>query len=436
MTALNKQDLINYFVQGCKTPDQWRIGTEHELFLYDEKTGHRLNFEGTPGIQQILNRFTAQGWQPVFEKEALISAKSPDGMAALTLEPGGQFELSGAPLLTVHETSRELTSYFTQLQEILNNIGAYYQAVGFEPTWTRADVPWMPKGRYGIMKAHMEKRGHLGHDMMLRTCTVQVNLDYSSEKDMVRKFRVAMALQPLVVALFANSPFTEGQPNGFQSYRSHIWQDTDPDRCGFLDFVFDTDMGFERYVDYLLNVPLYFVYRDQTYHNAAGLSFQDFMHGKLPGYPGLMATIADWADQTTVAFPEVRLKKFLEMRGADCGPLPMLQALPAFWVGLLYDETALHAVYDLISSWSVAQMHQLYREVPYEGLYAKMEGESLQTHAQKILNIAEKGLKKRAQFNADGEGEEIYLQPLWEIVHTGKTMADRWLDTRTPEKGR
>lgn len=427
MTALNKQDLINYFAQGCKTPDQWRIGTEHELFLYDEKTAHRLNFEGVPGIQQILNRFTAQGWQPIFEKEALISAKSPDGMAALTLEPGGQFELSGAPLSTLHETSAELSGYFSQLEEILNDLGAHYKTVGFEPIWPRADVPWMPKGRYGIMKAHMEKRGHLGHDMMLRTCTVQVNLDYSSEKDMVRKFRIAMALQPLAVALFANSPFTEGRPNGFQSYRSHIWQDTDPDRCGFLDFVFDADMGFERYVDYLLNVPLYFVYRDETYHNAAGLSFQDFMHGKLPGYPGLTATIEDWADQTTVAFPEVRLKKFLEMRGADCGPLPMLNALPAFWVGLLYDETALHAVYDLISPWSVTQMHQLYREVPYEGLHAKIQGESLQEHAKKILDIAEKGLKNRAQFNTDGQGEEIYLQPLREIAHTGKTMADLWL---------
>ena len=309
------------------------------------------------------------GWDPVMEAGNVIALEN-DARCSITLEPGGQFELSGAPLETIHQTCDEVHEHLRQVREVCDELGLGMLGLGFDPKSRREDVGWMPKGRYRIMRDYMPKKGKLGLDMMLRTCTVQANLDYQSEADMVKKFRVGLALQPVSVALFANSPFTEGKPNGFQSYRSFIWTDTDPDRCGTLPFVFEDGFGFERYVDYMLDVPMYFVYRDGNYIDASGQSFRDFMAGKLPAYPGQLPTMADWVDHLTTAFPEVRLKSFLEMRGADGGPWRRLCALPALWVGLLYDQTALDAAHDLVADWTEAERETMRAEVPQMGLDA------------------------------------------------------------------
>ena len=333
----NRRQLIEYFAAGNKPRAAWRMGTEHEKFGFHTATLKPLAYDGPAGIRAMLEGMTRFGWEPVVEGNNPIALQR--GKASVTLEPGGQFELSGAPLETLHETAEENAQHLDEVKEVAGEIGAGFIGLGFAPEWKREDMHWMPKGRYKIMREYMPKKGKLGLDMMLRTCTVQTNLDFESEADMVKKFRVSLALQPLATALFANSPFKEGKAAGYKSYRSHIWTDTDPDRCGMLPFVFEDGFGFERYADYMLDVPMYFVYRDGKYIDASGQSFRDFLKGKLPARPGELPTVNDWADHITTAFPEVRLKRFLEMRGADSGPLPALNALPALWVGLLYDQT-------------------------------------------------------------------------------------------------
>jgi glutamate--cysteine ligase len=300
--------------------------------------------------------------------------------------------------------------------------------MGFQPKWRREDMPWMPKGRYGIMRAYMPKRGNLGLDMMTRTCTVQVNLDFANEADMVRKFRVSLALQPIATALFADSPFTEGKPNGFLSFRSQVWSDTDPDRTGMLGFVFDESFSFERYVDYLLDVPMYFVYRDGKYIDASGQSFRDFLAGKLPAYPGQQPTMKDWADHMTTAFPEVRLKRYLEMRGADGGPWNRLCALPAFWVGLLYDDTALDAAWDLVRDFSLEEREALRRDVPRTALKTRFRNGTVRDLALRSLEIAAHGLKRRARLNKRGIDEAMFLEPLIEFAQANQTPAERKLE--------
>src|SRR5260221_3772005 len=336
-----KSQLVEYLESGNKPRADWRIGTEHEKFVFDLTSLRAVSYEAPNGIGALLKGLQRFGWEAINEDGKTI-ALTMEG-CNITLEPGGQFELSGAPLQTIHQTCAEVGQHLSQVKEIAAELGIGLMGMGFQPKWARADIPWMPKGRYKIMGEYMPKKGKLGLDMMLRTCTVQTNLDYSSEADMVKKLRVSMALQPVATALFADSPFTEGKPNGFMSYRSHIWTDTDPDRCGTLTWVFDQGMGFERWVDYMLDVPMYFVYRDGHYIDASGQSFRDFMQGKLPALPGELPTSSDWTDHLTTAFPEVRLKKFLEMRGADGGPWERLCALPALWVGLLYNDEALDA---------------------------------------------------------------------------------------------
>eukprot|EP00752_Nemacystus_decipiens_P013132 g11621.t1 len=366
----SKRQLVDYIAAGCKPPDQWRIGTEHEKFAYDVKTLRPLPYEaeaGAPSIRRLLEALAGPDWAPVEEKGRIIALKGADG-GSVTLEPGGQLELSGAALETIHQTCSEVHRHLDQVRSATEAIGAGVVGLGFNPIWAREDIPWMPKGRYKIMREYMPKKGSLGLDMMTRTCTVQVNLDFETEADMVRKMRVGLALQPLATALFANSPFTERKPNGFLSYRSHIWTDTDPDRCGMLPFVFDEDFGFERWVDYVLDVPMYFFMRDGVFHDASGLSFRDFMKGELPGFEGERPTMTDWADHLTTVFPEVRLKKFIEMRGADGGPWGNLCALPALWVGLLYDREALDAAERLIADWSVAEITALRDQVPKTAL--------------------------------------------------------------------
>jgi glutamate--cysteine ligase len=423
----SKRQLVEYIEQGCKPRDAWRIGTEHEKFGYDLNDKRTLSYEGRPGIRMLLEGMQRFGWIPVSEDGNVIALRHEDG-GAITLEPGGQFELSGAQLENIHQTCNEVHTHLAQVREVCGEIGAGMLGHGFDPKWRRADIPWMPKGRYKVMREYMPTKGNLGLDMMLRTCTVQVNLDFASEVDMVKKMRVAVALQPLATALFANSPFTEGRPNGYLSYRSHTWTDTDPDRCGMLPFVFDDGFGFERWIDYILDVPMYFVYRDGDYIDVAGKSFRDFMAGKLPGFEGQTPNMGDWTDHMTTPFPEVRLKRYIEMRGADGGPWGRLCALPALWVGLYYDDAALDAAWDLCRDWTVAEMEGLRNDVPKLGLKAPFRKGTAQDLAREMVAIADQGLKRRAVPGVTDKDESPYLDELKEIAETGVTPAERLLD--------
>ena len=421
----NRRQLIEYFAAGNKPKSAWRMGTEHEKFGFNKQTMKPLAYDGPAGIRAMLEGMTRFGWEPVTEGNNPIALLR--GKANITLEPGGQLELSGAMLETLHETADENQQHIDEVKTVANEIGAGFIGLGFAPEWKREDFDWMPKGRYKIMREYMPKKGKLGIDMMLRTCTVQTNLDFESEADMVKKFRVSLALQPLATALFANSPFKEGQDTGFKSYRSQIWTDTDPDRCGMLPFVFEDGFGFERYVDYMLNVPMYFVYRDGKYIDASGQDFKDFLKGKLAARPGELPSINDWADHITTAFPEVRLKRYLEMRGADSGPLPMLSALPALWVGLLYDQGALDAAWDLVKGWSVADHDFLRRETPKTGLATQFKGRPLAELGREVVENAHAGLRARKRLDAQGRDETIYLAPLDRAVASGQALSDELL---------
>jgi glutamate--cysteine ligase len=419
--------LLDPMIKGEKPKDQWRIGTEHEKLVY-KKAGLRApSYDEQCGIRDLLMGLTSFGWTPVEEGGKVIALKGEDG--AVSLEPAGQLELSGAPLVNLHQTCAETGRHLEQVKSIGEKCGVGYLGLGMWPDKTRAELPIMPKGRYDIMLRHMPRVGSMGLDMMLRTCTIQVNLDYSSEADMVKKFRVGLALQPLATALFANSPFTEGKPNGFLSYRSHIWSDTDPARTGMLPFVFEDGFGYQRWVDYMLDVPMYFVFRDGKYIDAAGLSFREFLDGKLAVLPGERPHQSDWWDHLSTAFPEVRLKSFLEMRGADGGPWNRICALPALWVGLLYDQTALDAAWDLVKDWTMEQREQLRHDAPRMALDAPVPGGgTLRDIGRAALAIARGGLAARAQLNSSGDNETGYLETLDEIVASGKVPAQRLLD--------
>lgn len=418
--------LAAYIEEGCKPAEDWRIGTEHEKFLYCDEKLKALSYDGECGICALLEGLQRFGWQPVLEGENIIALTAP-GKGSVTLEPGGQLELSGAPLATVHQTCSEVTEHRNQVKEVAEELGMGLLGLGMTPNWRREDIHWMPKGRYKIMRDYMPKVGGQGIDMMTRTCTVQVNLDFSSEADMVKKMRVGIALQPIATALWANSPFTEGKPNGFLSKRADIWQDTDNERTGMMPFAFEDGMGFERYVDYVLDTPMYFVYRD-GYVDASGQSFRDFMNGTLPALPGQMPTLADWEDHISTVFPEVRLKRFLEMRGTDSGPWARLCALPAFWIGLLYDDQALDASWDLVKGWTTEQREALFRAVPKQALKAGIAGRSAQEIALDVLDIARAGLSRRAVLDSVGNDETGFLMPLQEIAVSGITQAEEMLD--------
>jgi len=422
-----RDDLIALFTDGEKPKERWRIGTEHEKFVF-RTADHRAPTYAEPGgVRDLLAGLTRFGWEPVYEGETVIALAGPDG--SVSLEPAGQFELSGAPLDNLHQTCAEAGRHLNQVKEVGAELGLGFLGLGLWPDKRRDELPIMPKGRYKIMLDHMPRVGSMGLDMMLRTCTIQTNLDYASEADMVKKFRVSLALQPLATALFANSPFLEGKPNGFLSYRSHIWTDTDPHRTGMLPFVFEDGFGYERYADYMLDVPMYFVFRDGGYVDAAGHDFKAFMRGELAVLPGEKPTLSDWSDHLSTAFPEVRLKSFLEMRGADGGPWNTICALPAFWVGLLYDDTALDAAWQVVKHWSVADQQQLRDEVPRLALDARAPGGTeLRDLAREVLAIADHGLKARARLNAAGDSEQGFLNPLHEIVASGKVPAQRLLD--------
>jgi glutamate--cysteine ligase len=423
----SRDDLLAPFAVGEKAKQDWRIGTEHEKFVYRRDDQRAPSYDEPGGIRDLLMAMTQYGWEPVVENGQVIALSGADGN--VSLEPAGQLELSGAPLEHLHQTCAEAGRHLNQVKAVGEKMGVGFLGLGMWPDKTRAELPIMPKGRYAIMLNHMPKVGSLGLDMMLRTCTIQVNLDYSSEADMARKFRVGLALQPLATALFANSPFTEGKPNGFLSYRSHIWSDTDGARTGMLPFVFEDGFGYERYADYALDVPMYFVFRDGRYIDAAGLSFRDFMKGELSALPGEKPLLSDWIDHLSTAFPEVRLKSFLEMRGADGGPWSRICALPALWVGLLYDQGALDAAWDEVRHWTIEERQVLRDAVPKLGLKAAVPGGgTLQQLGKRILDIAEGGLNARGRLNAAGDNESGFIDPLREIVASGRTPAEMLLE--------
>jgi glutamate--cysteine ligase len=422
----DRRELVEYIAGGERARDDWRIGTEHEKFGFRFDDLRPPEFDGERGIEALLKGLVRFGWDPVEEAGRVIALTRGDG-ASVTLEPAGQLELSGAQLQTIHETCREVGGHLLEVKTVADDLRLGFLGMGFQPKWARADMPWMPKGRYRIMRAYMPKVGGLGLDMMTRTCTVQVNLDFRSEADMVKKFRVSLALQPIATALFADSPFTEGRPNGFLSYRSHIWTDTDPHRTGMLDFVFEDGFGYERYVDYILDVPMYFAYRDAGYVDLSGRSFREFMDGRLQPLPGVRPTLRDWTDHMTTAFPEVRLKRFLEMRGADGGPWNRLCALPAFWVGLLYDDASLDAAWDLVKDFTLAERHALRDGVPKQALKLPFRGASVRELAQRALEISAAGLQRRARLNANDADERIFLTPLMEFADANETPAERKL---------
>jgi glutamate--cysteine ligase len=430
MTPIETRDeLVAWLAAGCKPKSQFRIGTEHEKFAFAIGRQEPIPYTGPRGIRALLDGMQMLlGWEPILDDGNIIGLLDVTGGGAISLEPGGQFELSGAAVETVHQMCRELRAHLAQVREVAEPLGIGFLGIGMAPKWSRAEMPMMPKGRYRIMTAYMPKVGTLGLDMMYRTCTVQTNLDFSSETDMVKKLRVSLALQPVGTAFFANSPFTEGKPNGFLSFRSEIWRHTDPARSGMLPWAFEPGMGFERWVDYALDVPMYFVKRGDRYIDTAGQSFRDLMAGRLPALTGQRATISDWANHLTTIFPEVRLKRYLEMRGSDSGPARRLPAMPAYWAGLLYDDGSLDAAWDLVKDWTAEERQKLRDDVPRLGFQARIRGIPVLELARQTLSLAENGLARRRRLGREGHDERQYLAPLQESVDRGMTPAEELLE--------
>ncbi|MCX5495492.1 glutamate--cysteine ligase [Kaistia dalseonensis] len=424
----SRDDLVALIASGSKPEADWRIGTEHEKFGFNIADLSPVPYEGPHGIERILRLMEGLlGWQPIEDRGLIIGLVDPVGGGAISLEPGGQFELSGAPLETIHQTCRELHAHLAQVRECAEPLGIGFIGLGTSPIWSLDETPVMPKSRYEIMARYMPKVGTRGLDMMFRTSTVQVNLDFADEADMVKKMRVSLALQPIATALFANSPFIDNKVNGLLDNRAEIWRDTDNQRSGLIPFAFEDGFGFERYVDWALDVPLYFVKRGDRYHDVAGQSFRDLLRGELPGCPGERATLSDWNNHLTTLFPDVRLKKYIEMRGADAGPWRTLTALPAFWVGLLYDRAALDAAWDLVKDWTADEREALRDAVPVTALKTPFRNRIVRDIARDVLELAQGGLTRRGRKNADGVDESVYLQPLQEVVASGETPAERLL---------
>jgi glutamate--cysteine ligase len=438
-TVRSRDDLVAWIAAGCKPREQWRIGTEHEKFLFHTDTLRPVPYEGPRGVRALMEGLIARfGWQPIMEGANIIALKRPDGEqgGTVSLEPGGQFELSGEPLGTIHEIGAETEQHLTQVLTVGETLKIGFLGVGFSPKWTLAETPRMPKQRYEVMTRYMPKVGTRGLDMMYRTATIQVNLDFADEADMVKKFRVSLALQPVVTAIFACSPFTEGKPNGFLSLRSEVWRHTDAARSGMIPFVFEPGMSFDRYTEYALSVPMYFVYRDGRYVDVAGASFRDFMAGRLPQLPGERPTLDDWSDHLTTLFPEVRMKRFLEMRGADGGRWRRICAVPALWTGLLYDQGALDAAWDLVKDWSAEERQGLRDAVPRSGLKTPFRRSTVLELARQVLAISTAGLKQRGFVDANGDTEARFLAPVEGILASGSTPAEEMLARYETEWGR
>jgi glutamate--cysteine ligase len=421
-------DLVSVMAAGGKPPEAWAVGTEHEKHVFHRDPLRPVHYEGPDGVRALLDGIEARtGWQPFYDEGNPIGLRNLGPVGGISLEPGGQFELSGAPQKTIHAAAAELDAHLADCHEVGEGLDIHFLGLGVTPLWSVAEIPAMPKSRYGIMKPYMGKVGSLGTSMMFRSATVQANLDFADEADMVRKMRVAVALQPIVTALFANSPFVDGRPSGYLSFRSHIWLNTDPARTGMTPFVFEPGFGFERYADYALDVPMYFVTRGQHYIDVAGQSFRDFLAGCLPQLPGERPTLKDWENHLSTLFPEVRLKQFLEMRGADMGDRGQVLALAALWTGLLYDRAALDGALDLTGDWTAAERQALRDEVPRTALATRFRGGTVLDIARQVVELAREGLRRRARVES-GNDESVYLAPLFQTVESGKTPADRWLD--------
>jgi glutamate--cysteine ligase len=425
----SRADLIEAMARGGKPRSAWRIGTEHEKHVYHKHPLRPVAYKGEAGIRALIAGIeTRTGWHPFYDRDFPIGLRNDEIAGGISLEPGGQFELSGAPQEDVHQSAAELAAHLEDCRAVGGPLDIHFLGLGTTPLWSVADIPAMPKSRYGIMKPYMEKVGTLGTSMMFRSATVQANLDFSDEADMVRKLRVSLALQPVVTALFANSPFIDGRPSGLLSFRSEIWRQTDGARTGMLPFVFEQGFGFERYADHALDVPMYFVIRDKRYIDVAGENFRAFLEGRLPQLPGEKPTIKDWEDHLSTLFPEVRLKQFLEMRGADMGDEASVNALSALWVGLLYDEDALAAALDLVADWTADERQQMRDAVPKTALHTAFRGGTLAEVARSVVDLARGGLVRRARLDAAGADESVYLAPVEETLDLGKTPAERWLD--------
>ena len=425
----NITQLKDWMVAGCKPREDWRIGTEHEKFGYRKSDFSPLPYNGPDGIKAMLEGLMAYGWDGKYEGDTLVGLSRPKeaGGGSVTLEPAGQLELSGAPLENIHQTCAEISVHMKQVHEVAERLGQGYFGVGYTPFWNFDTAPRMPKGRYRLMTDYMPKQGGRGTEMMYLTATVQVNLDFASEADMVEKLRIALALQPLATALFANSPFIDSKPTGNMSERSLVWTDTDPKRTGMLPFAFEDGFGFEQYVDYALDVPMYFVVRDGSFINTLGMNFRDFLKGELPALPGEKPTAEDWENHLTVLFPEARVKRFIEMRGADSGPWPSLCALPAFWVGLLYDDETQSKLVDYIADWTQEERDELRLGAPQTGLATAFRGGTLLDMAREIVPMAAQGLKNRARGDGAGADESLFLAYLEEITASGKSSAEKLL---------
>jgi glutamate--cysteine ligase len=419
-------ELSAYLAQGPRPRQDFRIGTEHEKFAFFRADNSPVPYFGDASISALLKGMEKKlGWEPILDGENIIGLGEQSGMGAISIEPGGQFELSGAPVENIHQTCRESNQHLAVLREIAEPMGIRFLGIGGSPKWTLAETPRMPKSRYDIMTRYMPKVGAKGLDMMYRTCTIQVNLDFSSEADMAAKMRVSMKLQSIATALFASSPFTEGKPNGLVSWRGDIWRDTDNQRSGVLPFVFRPDFGFADYVEWALDVPMYFIVRDGKYHDCTHVTFRQFMNGALrQEVKDWEPTMGDWTNHLSTLFPDVRLKRFLEMRGADGGPWRRICALPAFWVGLLYDDTALADAETLTADWTVEDVIAMRDAVPVKGLKAEIKGKSVLDVAREAVAISKAGLKARARLNGEGQDESIFLQPLDEVLAKKTTMAD------------
>jgi glutamate--cysteine ligase len=427
----SRDDLVRWIAAGEKPKSDWRIGTEHEKFVFRTVSLTPVRYDGPDGIRALMEELISRyGWAAIKEGDNVIALKRPEGEkgGTISLEPGGQFELSGAPLETVHETDAETDEHLRQILGVGEDLAIGFLGVGFSPKWRLDEIPQMPKKRYQVMTRYMPTVGSRGLDMMYRTATVQVNLDFGSEADMVKKLRVSLALQPIATALFASSPFTEGRPNGFQSLRSEIWRDTDKQRTGTLPFAFEDGMGYDRYVEYALDVPMYFVYRDGNYIDVAGASFRDFMAGRLQALPGEKPTIDDWADHLTTLFPEVRLKRFLEMRGADGGRWSTITALPAFWAGILYDDVALDHAWQMVRDWTAEEREQMRADVPRSALATPFRSTNVRELARDALRISTMGLKNRRKLDFKNQDETIYLAPLERIAEEGRTVSEELLE--------
>lgn len=425
----SRADLIEAMARGAKPAAEWRVGTEHEKHVFHTNPLRPVTYEGPQGIRALLDGVAAAtGWEPFYDGDNPIGLRNNEVAGGISLEPGGQFELSGAPMEDVHGTAAEMAEHMRLVKQVAAPLDIHFLGLGVTPLWSVAEIPAMPKSRYGIMKPYMEKVGTLGTSMMFRSCTVQSNLDFSSEADMVKKLRVSVALQPIATALFASSPFVDGKDSGYQSFRSHIWLNTDDARTGMLPFAFDEGFGFEQYADYALDVPMYFVIREGQYVNVAGESFRAFLRGELPQLPGEKPTIKDWEDHLSTIFPEVRLKQFLEMRGADMGDEKSVAALSAFWVGLLYDDISLEAAWEMVKDWTAEDREHMRREVPKTGLHTLHDRSNLYDIAAQAVGIAEAGLVRRDRRNAKGQDETIHLAPLEETIRLAKSPAERWLE--------